>query len=61
MRYVYVYHDADHGDVEVFDSFEKAVAYLRQQWGHKPQWEGQGDDLHDVVSDYVSVYRRRVW
>ena len=62
---VYIYHDSDHGDIEVFDDFEKAVAHLTEQWGEPdfdPQLDESGEpyEWHDNNSDYASIYKREV-
>lgn len=57
---VYIYHDADHGDIEVFDDIEKAKAYTKTQWGDEQDWEDCVNEIHDLVSDYVTIYTREV-
>lgn len=59
-KQIYVYHDSDHGDVEVFDEMEKAKAYARTQWGEEQDWEDCGDSIHDLVSDYVFIYIKEI-
>ena len=37
---LYVYHDSDHGDIEVFDSLAKARKHAKEQWPDA-KWDGQ--------------------
>lgn len=64
---IYIYHDSDHGDIEVFESLEKAKQFTQEHWGPTQEWEecgkgkdGECDHWHDLYSDYVSIYRRSV-
>lgn len=33
-KIIYIYHDMDHGDLEVFDSLKKAKSYGEECWGN---------------------------
>ncbi len=57
---VYVYHDADHGNIEVFSTLVKAKAWAKLQWGHKPRWERSANTWHDLESDYVTISLREI-
>lgn len=60
---VFVYQDSDHGDIYVFDSFDKAVECLKEHWGddHEPEWEILDEGVwHDLMSDYVTIYEKEV-
>lgn len=63
---VYVYEDTDNNDVQVFSTFEKADAYMRERWGHDPDWT-DWCDWHDGGSrrsdnncDYITVHKAEV-
>ena len=58
---VYIYQDLDHGDIEVFDTLEKALAHTDEHWGTEHEWEGDienSDMIHDLYSDYVSIHKK---
>ena len=57
---VYVYEDLDHSDVQVFSTFKKAEEYRNKSWGDTPEWETCEDSWHDLVSDYVTIYKRKI-
>ena len=57
---LFIYYDMDHGDLQVFKTFEEAEQYRNEQWGGDPEWEDCGDHMHDLVSDYVTIYKREV-
>lgn len=52
---VYVYQDMDYGDVEVFDSLEKAKAHAVEKRGEGRNWEEGIDSWHDKDSDYIHI------
>jgi len=57
---VYVYVDLDHSDVQVFSTRQKAIDYRNEQWGDEPEWEKDEDNWHDLMSDYVTIYKRSI-
>lgn len=69
---VYVYHDGDHGDIELFTTLEAAKAYTEVQWpcdGADAEelalgrWEGDIDahgEITDLWSQYVVIYKREI-
>lgn len=60
---VYVYEDMDHCDIEVFDTYEKALAHFMECWGHEPEWEGsleKDGEMHDLACDYVTIHKKEV-
>jgi hypothetical protein len=57
---LFIYHDADHGNLEVFLSLQEAKDHAKEQWGHEPEWEESHDQIHDTMSDYVTIYFREV-
>lgn len=58
---IYVYQDRDHGDIEVFDTLKKALAYFTKMWDHDPEWEVNKDgSMHDMVSDYVIIHKKEL-
>jgi hypothetical protein len=56
---LYIYHDADHGDLEVFASLDEAKAHTRKMWGDEQEWEEGHDQINDVMSGYVTIYIRQ--
>lgn len=56
---VYVYYDSDHGDLEVFDSLEKAKAYADKMWpDQKDEKWGRGKDLYR--EPYQEIHIREI-
>lgn len=57
MKKVFVYHDADHGDIEVFSSLKTAKAYTEEHWSFdetgEDDWVKEGD-LY-TRGEYVSI------
>lgn len=62
---IFVYHDGDHGDIELFTKFEDAIKHLEEQWG-SPDFEiehdenGEAYEWHDLNSDYCTIYKKVV-
>jgi len=67
-KHVYVYHDGDHGDIEIFDTLQKAKDYTEIHWPcddmeSQDRWEGDIDahgEIQDLWSQYVVIYKREV-
>jgi len=68
-KHVYVYHDGDHGDIEVFDALEKAQKHTEIQWpcddeeAAATRWDGDIDKwgyIHDQWSDYVTIHKQEI-
>ena len=61
---VFVYEDADHSEVEIFDSFEKALNHFMNCWGHEPKWELDDENhptvWHDLACDYVTISKKEI-
>lgn len=56
---VYVYYDADHNDVQVFESLEDAKFYAMQNW---PDEEEDWVDCEagSYYGEYVTIYKKAV-
>lgn len=61
-RNVYVYEDSDHGDIEIFSTLEKALAYVKKCWpNHEPEWKEQCEGcMRDLENEYVAIYTKEV-
>ena len=58
---VFIYHDTDHCDIEVFDSFKKAEAYTLKQCTQESEWEYIGDNTwQDTVNYYIFIYKKKI-
>jgi len=60
----FVYVDHDHGDVELFSTFDKAVAHLVSKWDDPAfeisfDAEGHENEWHDQ-NGQASIYKRAV-
>jgi hypothetical protein len=62
----YVYHDGDHGDIEIFTTLALAKAHAEEQWpqcddgegGLYPTWEGDKDGWS--WGEYVTIDKKKV-
>lgn len=57
---VYVYHDADHSDIELFKTLREAKKYGDERWpddeeGWTDEYDGQWS-----LGEYVSIHKRNV-
>lgn len=59
---VYVYHDADHNQIEVFTKLISAKDCAEQNWPNEDgdmKWERSGGDKW-LWGEYVSIYKKEV-
>lgn len=58
-KFVYVYYDLDHGDIEVCSSLEKAKAIGSFSWGDEAEWE-MIDANEWELGEYCYISKREV-
>lgn len=60
---IFVYHDADHGDIELFDTLEAAKAHAEKNWPDAMDegqgWEDCGRGRYSL-GEYVTIYTKHL-
>jgi len=61
---VYVYHDEDHNDVELFSSLEQAKSWAEQHWPNEDgdlEWGLSGSKRPTWSwGEYVTIYEKKI-
>lgn len=62
QKFIFVYVDSDHNDIELFSSLAKAKKHAIKEWGTEEEtgceFEQEDDMWH--YCDYVNIYKRTI-